>query len=44
MELLKYILISIPMISSMTCGIILMVVFYKNLSVTEIPILKTLGG
>ncbi|WP_158961089.1 helix-turn-helix domain-containing protein [Myroides fluvii] len=44
MELLKYILISIPMISSMTCGIILMVVFYKNLSVTEIPILRTLGG
>lgn len=44
MELLKYILISIPMISSMTCGIILMVVFYKNLSTTEIPILRTLGG
>ncbi|WP_353162132.1 AraC family transcriptional regulator [Myroides odoratus] len=44
MELLKYILISIPMISSMTCGIILMVVFYKNLSVTEVPILRTLGG
>lgn len=32
------------MISSLTCGIILMVVFYKNLSVTEIPILRTLGG
>lgn len=31
------------MISSMTCGIILMVVFYKNLSVSEIPILRTLG-
>ncbi|MGS4346942.1 AraC family transcriptional regulator [Myroides odoratus] len=44
MELLKYILISVPMISSMTCGIILMVVFYKNLSATEIPILRTLGG
>jgi len=44
MELLKYMLISIPMISSMTCGIILIVVFYKNLSVTEIPILRTLGG
>ena len=44
MELLKYILISIPMISSMTCGIILLVVFYKNLSRIEIPILRTLGG
>ncbi len=44
MELLKYILISIPMISSMTCGSILLVVFYKNLSVTETPILQTLGG
>lgn len=44
MELLKYILISIPMISTMTCGSILLVVFYKNLSVTETPILRTLGG
>ncbi|MBB1151215.1 MULTISPECIES: helix-turn-helix transcriptional regulator [unclassified Myroides] len=44
MELLKYILISIPMISSMTCGSMLLVVFYKNLSVAETPILRTLGG
>lgn len=44
MELLKYILISIPLISSMTCGSILLVVFYKNLSVSETPILRTLGG
>ncbi len=44
MELLKYILISIPVISSMTGGIILLVVFFKNLSQTEIPILRTLGG
>ncbi|MGG5506935.1 MULTISPECIES: AraC family transcriptional regulator [unclassified Myroides] len=44
MELLKYILISIPVISSMTGGIILLLVFFKNLSHTEIPIFRTLGG
>lgn len=44
MELFKYLLISIPMISAMTCGIIFMVVFHKSLSVTENKIRQTLGS
>lgn len=44
MDLLKYILISIPMISAMTCGIIFMVIFHKSLSVGKNRIRKTLGG
>lgn len=44
MDLFKYILISIPLISSMTCGIIFMVVFHKSLSVTENKIRQTLGS
>lgn len=44
MELLKYILISIPMISAMTCGIIFMVVYHRSLSSTENKIRLTLSG
>lgn len=44
MDLLKYLLISIPMISAMTCGIIFIIVFHKSLSATENRIRWTLGG
>lgn len=44
MDLFKYILISIPLISSMTCGVIFMVVFHKSLSLTENRIRQTLGS
>jgi len=44
MDLYKYILISIPLISSMTCGIIFIVVFPKSLSLTKNKIRQTLGS
>jgi len=44
MDLYKYILISIPLISSMTCGIIFTVVFPKSLSLTKNKIRQTLGS
>ena len=43
MELLKCLLISIPMMSAMTCGIIFMIVFPKSLSLVENRIKQTLG-
>ena len=44
MALLKYLLISIPMISAMTCGIVFMIVFPKSLSLEENRIKQTLGS
>ncbi|WP_353100277.1 AraC family transcriptional regulator [Myroides odoratus] len=44
LDLYKYILISIPLISSMTCGIIFIVVFPKSLSITKNKIRQTLGS
>ncbi|WP_244918270.1 helix-turn-helix domain-containing protein [Myroides odoratus] len=44
MDILKNILISIPMISSMTCGTIFFIVFHRSLSPLENRIRQTLGG
>lgn len=44
MELIKYLLISAPMISAFTCGIIFMVAFHKSLFEQENKIRKVLGG
>jgi len=44
MGLFKNILISIPIISAMTCGIIFLVIFHKSLSIRENKIRQTLGS
>lgn len=43
MELLKYLLISIPMVSAMTCGLIFIVVFPRSFSKLGNRIRQTLG-
>lgn len=43
-DFLKYLLISIPMISAMTCGIIFIIVYNKSLSTAEHKLRLTLGG
>ncbi|MGS4344351.1 helix-turn-helix domain-containing protein [Myroides odoratus] len=44
MDILKYLLISIPIISALTCGIIFIIVFNRSLSSIENKIRLTLGG